>query len=220
MIEAGRRLRDHTLENPIRRSARISHDLTGPAARCGWRTPRGQRLEIQEEYLNRRKDFVDTRACTPDVDQAGPDLWERRLRAVGDRDRARRPRDRLGHQAPARRGDTAAKHNLPLTRRGSPGSTCATTTSTAPAACTTCCAARGWSSGSARTSRCSRPRRAAADDPGQAARRLRPRAQERRRDFTVDWVHLKLNDQAQRTVLCKDPFRSVDDRVERLIQSM
>ena len=34
------------------------------------------------------------------------------------------------------------------------------------------------------------------------------RAQERRRDFTVDWVHLKLNDQAQRTVLCKDPFRS------------
>ena len=31
------------------------------------------------------------------------------------------------------------------------------------------------------------------------------RAQERRRDFTVDWVHLKLNDQAARTVLCKDP---------------
>src|SRR6266851_4335515 len=34
-------------------------------------------------------------------------------------------------------------------------------------------------------------------------------AQEKRRHFTVDWVHLKLNDQAQRTVLCKDPFRSV-----------
>jgi proteasome accessory factor A len=46
------------------------------------------------------------------------------------------------------------------------------------------------------------------------------RAQETRRDFTVDWVHLKLNDQAQRTVLCKDPFRSVDDRVEKLIASM
>ena len=40
------------------------------------------------------------------------------------------------------------------------------------------------------------------------------------RDFTVDWVHLKLNDQAQRTVLCKDPFRSVDERVKRLIASM
>ena len=46
------------------------------------------------------------------------------------------------------------------------------------------------------------------------------RAQERRRDFTVDWVHLKLNDQAQRTVLCKDPFRSVDERVEKLIAGM
>jgi len=46
------------------------------------------------------------------------------------------------------------------------------------------------------------------------------RAQERHRDFTVDWVHLKLNDQAQRTVLCKDPFASVDERVERLIASM
>jgi len=45
-------------------------------------------------------------------------------------------------------------------------------------------------------------------------------AQEAGRDFTVDWVHLKLNDQAQRTVLCKDPFRSVDERVERLIASM
>ena len=31
-------------------------------------------------------------------------------------------------------------------------------------------------------------------------------AQEGRNDYTVDWVHLKLNDQAQRTVLCKDPF--------------
>ena len=40
------------------------------------------------------------------------------------------------------------------------------------------------------------------------------------RDITVDWVHLKLNDQAQRTVLCKDPFASVDARVERLIEGM
>ena len=46
------------------------------------------------------------------------------------------------------------------------------------------------------------------------------RAQERRRDFTVDWVHLKLNDQAQRTVLCKDPFRAYDERVQRLIDGM
>ncbi len=46
------------------------------------------------------------------------------------------------------------------------------------------------------------------------------RAKERKRDYTVDWVHLKLNDQAQRTVLCKDPFKARDDRVEKLIDSL
>jgi proteasome accessory factor A len=45
-------------------------------------------------------------------------------------------------------------------------------------------------------------------------------AKAKRRDYTVDWVHLKLNDQAQRTVLCKDPFRSSDERVEQLIAHM
>ncbi len=45
-------------------------------------------------------------------------------------------------------------------------------------------------------------------------------AKARKRDFTVDWVHLKLNDQAQRTVLCKDPFKSHDERVDRLIDSL
>ena len=45
-------------------------------------------------------------------------------------------------------------------------------------------------------------------------------AQEFRRDFTVDWVHLKLNDQAARTILCRDPFKSVDERVDRLIDTM
>ena len=45
-------------------------------------------------------------------------------------------------------------------------------------------------------------------------------AKAKKRDFTVDWVHLKLNDQAQRTVLCKDPFKAVDERVDRLIASL
>ena len=46
------------------------------------------------------------------------------------------------------------------------------------------------------------------------------RAKEQNRDYTVDWVHLKLNDQAQRTVLCKDPFKAHDERVEKLIASL
>jgi proteasome accessory factor A len=46
------------------------------------------------------------------------------------------------------------------------------------------------------------------------------RAKEKKRDYTVDWIHLKLNDQAQRTVLCKDPFKSEDERVEKFIESI
>lgn len=43
------------------------------------------------------------------------------------------------------------------------------------------------------------------------------KAQEKKRDYTVDWVHLKINDQNQRTVVCKDPFKFVDERVQDLI---
>jgi proteasome accessory factor A len=45
-------------------------------------------------------------------------------------------------------------------------------------------------------------------------------AQAKNKDISVDWVHLKMNDQTQRTVLCKDPFASVDERVQRLIEAM
>jgi len=45
-------------------------------------------------------------------------------------------------------------------------------------------------------------------------------AKAKSRDFTVDWVHLKLNEQVQRTVVCKDPFLNADERVARLLDSM
>lgn len=45
-------------------------------------------------------------------------------------------------------------------------------------------------------------------------------AQEKKRDYTVDWVHVKLNDQPSRTVALRDPFRSEDERVDRLIASL
>ena len=45
-------------------------------------------------------------------------------------------------------------------------------------------------------------------------------ASEAGRDFSVDWVHLKLNDGNQRTVVCKDPLATADPRVERLIASI
>lgn len=46
------------------------------------------------------------------------------------------------------------------------------------------------------------------------------RAKQRRRDYTVGWTHLGLRDHAQRTVSCRNPFASEDDRVQRLLDSM
>jgi proteasome accessory factor A len=45
-------------------------------------------------------------------------------------------------------------------------------------------------------------------------------AQEKKRDFTVDWVNLKINDQQQSSITCKDPFKNTDERVDKLIAAL
>ncbi len=44
-------------------------------------------------------------------------------------------------------------------------------------------------------------------------------ASERNKSYDVGWSYLKLNDRYQRTILCKDPFKPTDPRVEELINS-
>ena len=189
--------------------------------------PAGQRQGVQRAGdpagVLRQGDRVRRAARRPTrVDQAGP-------RPVGPgagRGRDRRPgrgraRDRLGHQAASSSSGTRPSTTWRCRTRGSRRWTWPTTTCAATGASTRC-----WR-------RSGQVDRVASDleifeakeTPPQTTRaRLRGEfirhAQEKRRDFTVDWVHLKLNDQAQRTVLCKDPFRAYDERVERLIASM
>jgi len=40
------------------------------------------------------------------------------------------------------------------------------------------------------------------------------------RDYTVDWVHLKISGNDPKTILLKDPFRNVDERVDVLIAAL
>ena len=66
---------------------------------------------------------------------------------------------------------------------------------------------------------------AAVDRPPQTTRaRLRglfiKTAKDYRRNFTVDWTHLKLHDGASRTVLCRDPLNAEVESAERLIASI
>ena len=213
-------MRDQTLENPIRAIREVSHDLTG---RRRVRLANGREasaLEIQEEYLTSAKDFVARGLHTEGVKRV-LDLWERALRAVSTGDLGLVDTEIdwvIKHRLVER---YRARHDLPLSSPRIARLDLAYHDIHRERGLHYLLLKRGLA---ARVSRDLEVFEATAVPPQTTRAKLRGdfvrKAQERRRDFTVDWVHLKLNDQAQRTVLCKDPFRSVDERVERLIQSM
>ena len=222
MIEEGVVMRDLTMENPIRAIREISHDITGPAQGPARERPRGLRARDPGASTSARPATSSTAASisTPTIERGarpvGAGAQGRRVR----RPRPGRPRDRLGHQVEADRalprqarppaGPPADRPARPRLPRHPPRPR-----ALLPAR------ARG---AVARVTTDLKIFEAKSVPPQTTRARLRGefirRAQERRRDFTVDWVHLKLNDQAQRTVLCKDPFRAYDERVQRLIDGM
>jgi proteasome accessory factor A len=220
MVEAGTVMRDLTLENPIRAIRDVSHDMSG---RRKVRLANGREvsaLEIQQEYLSKAIEFTERRGSDPITDRV-IDLWSRTLHAVesGNLDLVAREIDWVTKYQLIER--YRAKHDLSLS---SPR------VAQLDLAYHDVHRGRGLYYLLQKRGAVERVCRdidifEAKSIPPQTTRaRLRGefirRAQERRRDFTVDWVHLKLNDQAQRTVLCKDPFRSVDERVEKLIAGM
>ncbi|WP_337060724.1 Pup--protein ligase [Kineococcus sp. G2] len=221
MVEEGVPLREMTLENPIRAIREISHDPTGrrPVRLANGRE--ASALQIQEEYLTKAKDFVETRGLHTPTLKRVLDLWERALRAVatGDLGLVDREVDWVIKKKLLDR--YMAKHGLDLTSPRIARLDLAYHDIHRGRGLHYLLAARGMAE---RVCSDIEVFEALSVPPQTTRAKLRGdfvrAAQDKHRDFTVDWVHLKLNDQAQRTVLCKDPFRSVDDRVERLIAGM
>ncbi|MEU8586280.1 Pup--protein ligase [Streptomyces sp. NPDC048664] len=221
MIEAGTVMRDLTLENPIRAIREVSHDVTG---RRKVRLASGREasaLEVQREYFEKAVDFCERRGIRTGTVEQVLELWGRTLDAIESEDL-----DRIGTEI-----DWVMKYKLIERYRAKHNMTMShPRVAQIDLAYHDIHRRRGLYYLLERKGQATR----ICNDlkifegksvPPQTTRaRLRGdfirRAQEQRRDFTVDWVHLKLNDQAQRTVLCKDPFRSVDDRVEKLIAGM
>lgn len=220
MLEDRGVMRDLTFENPIRAIREISHDVTG---RRRVRLASGREmtaLEIQQAYWERVQRYIEQNDETDAEDKHVVAEWEDVLRLLADN-----PFE-LG-----RRLDWVAKHqlisaymerhDLPL---GHPR------IQMLDLAYHDVVRDRGLYHVLARQQRITR----IVDDPDIFAATTEPppntraalrgrfirEAKQHQRDYTVDWVHLKLNDQSQRTVLCKDPFASHDERVERLIESM
>jgi len=220
MLEEQTVMRDLSLDNPIRAIREISHDLTG-TRRIRLATGREMSaLEIQQVYLDRVERYLQSSDDVDDEAKRVAGEWRFVLeRLASDPFTLGRQLDWVAKYHLIDR--YRAKHDLPLThprvqmldlayhdvvrdrglyhlmvRQGRMQTLLdeeeiVAAMTTAPP--TTRAALRG---------------------------RFIAAAKAKRRDYTVDWVHLKLNDQAQRTVLCKDPFTFEDERVDRLIASM
>jgi proteasome accessory factor A len=219
MIERDVVFRDLSLENPIRAIREVSHDVT---CRRKIKLANGRELsalDIQWEYLDRAMRFARSPGFPPEV-QAAIDRWEHLLTGLEkdpmtlDREVDWVIKHRLLERYADRRGMTMSDPRMSMMdlsyhdvdrKRG----------------LYYLLEAKGLVD---RVVTDEKVALAVRQPPQTTRARLRgafiKAAKARKRDFTVDWVHLKLNDQAQRTVMCKDPFKAHDERVEKLIESL
>jgi proteasome accessory factor A len=212
-------LRDLTLENPIRAIREISHDMTCTRKVRLANGREASALDIQGEYLNRALKYAQTKGF-PEEETKALGMWKHCMEAL-EKDPMTLDREIDWVIKYKLIEAFRARHDLPLShakiglldlqyhdihrQRG--------------------VFYRLQQRGLVERMCTDEAIDVAIETPPQTTRaKLRgdfiKAAKEKKRDFTVDWVHLKLNDQAQRTVLCKDPFKSKDERVEKLIASL
>ena len=212
-------LRDMPLENPIRAIREISHD---PTCTRRVRLANGREAsahEIQSEYLNRALRYAETHDLSP-LEKQALGMWEHVMAGI-EKDPLS-----LEHEV-----DWVTKHNLIETYRSRESLTLGhPRVALLDLQFHDISRERGvfyklQKRGLVERICVDADIDDAVENPPQTTRaRLRgefiKKAKEKKRDYTVDWVHLKLNDQAQKTVLCKDPFKAHDERVDRLIESL
>ena len=222
LLETGNLTRDFTLENPIRAIRDVSHDISGLALVTLNSGSTMSALDMQWAYLEMAKNYAASgdMNLTPEH-KIALELWERTLVAIQTENHALISQDIDWAIKKHLLDSYQEKHNLDLLSPRIAQLDLMYHDITQN---------RGLFyllQKNARVNRVTTDSEivAAQTVPPQTTRaKLRgdfiAEAQNAGKDISVDWVHLKMNDQTQRTVLCKDPFASVDERVERLIESM
>jgi proteasome accessory factor A len=220
MVEDNTVMRDLSLENPIRAIREISHDVS---CRRRVKLTNGRELtaiDIQREYLERVSKYVASRGSDKLTDGLITE-WSDALDALsaGEPELLVRKVDWVTKKMLIER--YCEKNDLPLTHPKA---------SLMDLSYHDVNRDRGLYYLLERAGKVDRAvdnariQKAMREPPQTTRAKLRGefirQAKQKRRDYTVDWVHLKLNDQAQKTVLCKDPFRSEDERVDQLIAQM
>jgi proteasome accessory factor A len=218
MVEEGVQIRDMTLENPIRAIREISHDTT---CRRRVRLANGREacaLDMQKEYLDKALRWVDHR--DDHILKEIVHMWEHAVENLEhDQEKLTAQVDWIAKRKLIE--DFRGRHNISLAHPKIALMDLAYHDVDRKRGLYYILERRGMAERMCDEQDIQR----AIQEPPQTTRaKLRGEfiraAKRKRRDFTVDWVHLKLNDQAQRTVLCKDPFRFQDERVQKLIASL
>ncbi|WP_128772248.1 Pup--protein ligase [Actinomyces oricola] len=220
-VEAGGSLTDLALADPMRAIRDTCHDLSGTVAleRADGRTITP--IELQAEHLERVRAHAEANLDLTELQAAALDLWERGLEAVRSGDPA----------LVSTELDWAAKHRI-LTRYAE-RSGCELDD---PRVTRLALAYHDVSADQGLRTRLEATgllRRFVDEKAATAARTTPPattrahlrgtvvgRAQDLRRDLTVDWVNLKLDDGKSSPVALRDPFAALDPRVNEILEAM
>lgn len=220
MLESGFLKRDFTLDNPIRAIRDVSHDITGRGVITLSSGQTMTALELQGEYLRLAKEFSNDHDLSA-IEQQALELWERVLVAIETENYSLINKDIDWAIKKNLLENYMEKHALDLTSPRIAQLDLMYHDITQSRGLFYLLERKGMAN---RISTDAQVLEAKTIPPQTTRAKLRgdfiSAAQEKNKDISVDWVHLKMNDQTQRTVLCKDPFLSVDERVERLIAAM
>ena len=220
-LEHGGELGDLALADPMRAIRDTCHDMSGGVLleRSDGRTITP--LEVQAEHLGRLRDHVAQGVEVTALHEAALDLWERGLQAL----RLQQP------EFVDKELDWAVKHRL-LTRYCQRHDTDLTD----PRVSRLALAYHDVSPGEGLRQRLEGAgllrrfvdeatcRQAVDTPPATTRARLRgavvARAEDLRRDVSVDWVGVRLDDGVCSPVTLSDPFCAVDERIDALLESM
>ena len=220
-LEHGGELGDLALADPMRAIRDTCHDMSGGVLleRSDGRTITP--LEVQAEHLGRLRDHVAQGVEVTALHEAALDLWERGLQAL----RLQQP------ELVDKELDWAVKHRL-LTRYCQRHDTDLTD----PRVRRLALAYHDVSPGEGLRQRLEGAgllrrfvdeatcRQAVDTPPATTRARLRgavvARAEDLRRDVSVDWVGVRLDDGVCSPVTLNDPFCAVDERIDALLESM
>ena len=220
MIEAGRILPDRTMADPVRSLREVSHDLTGTRPVLLADGTRRSALDLQREHLDSVRAFVDREGAHHDRVPWVLDLWERTLDAVACQDTSGIDTEIDWAIKKKLLDGYAARGGLDLSAPRMAQLDLAYHDTAPDRGLFNLLQRRGLAARFVPDERIEEA--VGTPPPTRAAVRGRfiDAVMASGHNYTVDWVHLKVNDRTQRTVLCKDPFAAEHAEADALVAAL